>query len=112
MTPSVLTWKQAKEKGYLPRQYDYLPGQLPGGWLVAVLDFKMWADKVLAINGYFTLTVTGKQIQLSVYLSATGSYRVGRGTVDFFRCPVGCSYRLLTGLTARGKLALKDITEI
>ncbi len=112
MAGNVLTWKQAHDIGYLPRQYDYLPGQLPQGWFEAVLDFKIWALKVLAINGYFTIAATQEKIQLSVFLSPQQTYRVGSGKIDFYRCPTGCEYRLLTTISKTGKPLLADIAQV
>ncbi|MDF2188680.1 hypothetical protein [Paraflavitalea sp. CAU 1676] len=112
MTGNVLSWKQALAMGYAPRQYEYLHGSLPVDPFIAVLDFKIWAQKVLAINGYFTLEDGGQKIQLSVYLSAEQTYRIGKDQIDFFRCQTGCRYLLQTKISKTGKLILNDITPV
>ncbi|WP_276481002.1 hypothetical protein [Paraflavitalea pollutisoli] len=111
MRGTVLSWKQAITQGYEPRQYEYLPGPLPNDIFDAILDFKIWA-KVPGINGYFTISDTGKKIQLSVYLSASRTYYIGKHSIDFYRCPVGCLYQLQIGRTGKGKTVLLDLIAI
>lgn len=112
MTGPVLSWKQAHKFGYAPRQYSHLPGTFPDDWLLAILDFKVWAGKVLAIDGYFTLADTGRKIILSVYLAAGQTYRIGSSAIDFYRCPIGCQYHLKVNLNRKGKPVLMDILQL
>jgi len=112
MGGNVLSWKQALEKGFMPLAYDYRLEQVPKEWLDATLDFKIWAKKVLAINGYFSVQETGIRIQLSIYLSKEQTYRVGSSLVDFYRCPLGRTYRIHIGVNGKGNLLLLDIIPV
>lgn len=49
MECNVLSWNVALEKGYEPRLYPYATEYVPLGEYEAVLDFKIWAKKAMAI---------------------------------------------------------------
>ncbi len=67
MESSVLSWNVALEKGYEQRLNPYATDHVPLGEYEAILDFKIWAKKVIAICCYFTQKVTGIRFQLTVY---------------------------------------------
>ncbi|TXJ24906.1 MAG: hypothetical protein E6Q24_15270 [Chitinophagaceae bacterium] len=99
MAGNVLSWARALQMGYEPRLYHYQPGDVPMSEVDAVLDFKVWAKKVMGINCYFTQASTGKKFQLTVYLNkGKGNYRLTNGEVDFSQCPCGVLYRLRIGI--------------
>jgi hypothetical protein len=95
MAGNVLSWARALRMGYEPRLYHYQPGDVPTSEVEAVLDFKVWAKKVMGINCYFTQVSTNKKFQLTVYLNKEkGNYRLTNGEVDFSQCPCGALYKL------------------
>jgi hypothetical protein len=55
MECNVLSWNVALEKGYEPRIYPYATEDVPLGEYEAVLNFKIWAKKAMAISCYFTI---------------------------------------------------------
>jgi hypothetical protein len=92
MAGNVMSWKEALKKGYEPRLYPFSFGQVPIGEYNAVLDFKIWAKKIMGINCYFTQADTGIKFQLTVYCGGIGIYRIGN--VNFANCLTGCSYKI------------------
>ncbi len=107
---NVLAWNEALRKGYSPRLYVYTPGRVPTGEFEAVLDYKIWAKKVMAINCYFSQLATGYKFQLTVYfnLSSKGYY-INSGDVDFSSCAIGKVYYLIVWLDIKGQPFLKHI---
>jgi hypothetical protein len=93
MASNVLAWKDALAKGLSPGLYSYK--DVPVGQYLALLDFKIWAKKVMAISCYFTLPDTGVKIQLTVYCcNEAGMYKLGNGEVNFATCEIGRVYRV------------------
>lgn len=92
MERNVLPWSKALEMGHEPRNYPYSFDDVPTGEFEAVLDFKIWAKKVMGINCYFTQSETGKKFRLTVYCH--GYYRVWKEEMDFATCPVNRKYRI------------------
>lgn len=86
MVVNVLTWKQALAQDHCPSSYTYLFEGVPLGEYQAMLDYKIWAKKLMAINCYFTQATTGIKIQLTVYCNEAGIYHLG--ATDFATCPV------------------------
>jgi hypothetical protein len=101
MACNVVAWKKAKQLGYELSQYAY--DQIPAGEWVARLDVKVWAQKVLAVNCYFTLTEKPLQVQLSVYCNPAGRYQLPDGLTDFATCPLGVLYRVRVIATQKEK---------
>ncbi|MEJ0103727.1 MAG: hypothetical protein WDO19_14745 [Bacteroidota bacterium] len=88
MAGNVLSWPSALRMGYEPWLYSYMAGDIPTGEFKAVLDFKIWAKKVMGINCYFTQAGTGKKFPLTVYPSATTkAYKAGSNRINFYDCP-------------------------
>jgi hypothetical protein len=94
MKSNVLSWEAALKKVCNPGLYGYSPGNVPIGEILATLDFKIWAKKVIGINCYFTQSEDIKKFQLTVYCSRQEAYRIPGCGIDFFSCPVGSLYRL------------------
>lgn len=100
MVVNVLSWKLALAQGYHPECYSYLFDAVPTGEYQAVLDFKIWAKKLMAVNCYFTQATTGKKIQLTVYCNEAGVYQIG--DVNFATCPLQRIY-LITVVAGQKK---------
>ena len=95
MGNSVLSFRVAISKGYEPRLYTYDPAQIPFGEMDAMLDFKTWSKRIIAINCYFTKIDTGEKFVVTVYChNKTGRYILPASTVDFGQCPVKCRYSI------------------
>jgi hypothetical protein len=95
MQNSVLSFRVAISKGYEPRLYTYDPAKIPMGEMDAVLDFKTWSKRIIAINCYFTKMGTGDKFVVTVYChNKTGRYTLPGSTVDFGQCAVNCIYRV------------------
>jgi hypothetical protein len=95
MDRNVLSFRAALDKGYEPRLYSYDPARIPLGDMDAVLDFKTWSKRIIAVNAYFTKQDTGDKFVVTVYChNKTGRYSLPGSTVDFGKCPVDCLYRV------------------
>jgi len=95
MERNVFSFRSALDKGYEPRLYSYDSARIPLGDMDAVLDFKTWSKRIIAINAYFTKQDTGDQFVVTVYChNKTGRYTLPGSAVDFGQCPVGCLYRV------------------
>jgi hypothetical protein len=86
------------------RFYPYAFGEVPLGEYEAVLDFKVWAKKIMAIGCYFTQAITDKKFQLTVYCSGTGIYRIKDCPIDFTECPIGRLYRITVDADQKKKI--------
>jgi hypothetical protein len=110
MDRNVLSYRAALEKGYDPRLYSYDPARIPLGEMEAVLDFKTWSRRIIAVNCYFTKTGTGEKFVLTVYgHPKTGRYTLAGSTLDFGQCPIHCSYNVMVqrrGSDAKNKVVL------
>ena len=67
MERNVLSFRAALDKGYEPRLYSYDPARIPVGEMDAVLDFKTWSKRIIAINACFTKRDTGEKFVVTVY---------------------------------------------
>jgi hypothetical protein len=92
MAVNVLSWKKAIGQGLHPGLYRY--DEVPTGEYAAVLDFKIWAKKLMAINCYFTQAETGMKIQMTVYCKEAGEYKLEGSEIDFATCPVHRCYHI------------------
>src|SRR5688572_3285024 len=89
---NILSWGKALDSGWQPGRYQYAAEYVPEGTYEAILDFKIWAKKVMAINCYFTIKSTGQKIQLTVYCQETGRYMLPGGAIDFTNSPTQTVY--------------------
>jgi hypothetical protein len=109
MESNVLSWNVALEKGHEPRLYPYATEAVPLGTYEAVLDFKIWAKKTMAIGCFFTQKGTGKKFQVTVYRRQVDKlYRLEEGDVDFKLCPIGAEYTITVFLNGKQNVALKN----
>jgi hypothetical protein len=104
MMLNVLSWKEALKQGFEPRLYSYATGDIPLGNVEAVLDFKVWAQKVMGIGCYFTELQTGRKFILTVYCQPSGVYRQSSHPTDFSSCPIATVYRLFISLHKSGRI--------
>lgn len=109
---NVFSWDQALRKGHQPRLYGYEPGDVPIGAVEAILDFKIWAQKVMGINGYFTDLHSGRKFQITVYLTREKTYRTGNSLINFYSCADQTVYQLLIERSKTGKVMLKDLVPV
>lgn len=84
MQSSALSWDVALERGYEPKLYPYTVDHIPVGEYTAMLDFKIWAKKAMAICCYFTQTDSGRKFQLTVFRRQKDKpYALNKSTLDF-----------------------------
>ncbi len=109
MESNVLSWHIALEKGYEPKLFPYETDHVPLGEYEAVLDFKIWAKKVMAICCYFTLKDSGIKFQLTVYRRQKDEqYMIDDSSIDFKVCAVNATYLINVILNGKQKAVLKN----
>lgn len=106
MASNVFAWKDALAKGYQPGLYSYSEVSL--GEYDAILDFKIWAKKVMAISCYFTQVEAGKKIQLTVYCNEAGIYKPDNSEVNFANCEIGRTYRIKVVANQKKKIVFEN----
>jgi hypothetical protein len=107
MKCNVSSFKVANAKGHAPGLYAYDPEKIPLGEFDAVLDFKTWSKRIVAVNCYFTKVDIPSRFVATVYCNyQTGTYKVGGSSVDFSTCPIGAVYHLIIGRNNKGKVIL------
>lgn len=113
MEHNVWPFKTVTHKGYSPRLYSYDPMQVPLGEFEAVLDFKAWSKRIIAINCYFTKMNTGERFVVTVYCNnQTGKYKIPGSTIDFSNCPMSIAYRITICKNDKGKIILSKAETI
>jgi hypothetical protein len=108
MARNVLSWSVAVKSGFEMRLYPYAFEEVPLGEYEAVLDFKVWAKKIMAIGCYFTHALSGKRFQLTVYCKGTGLYKIEGSTIDFTECPIKRKYRLKVDADQKKRIVFKS----
>lgn len=93
MENNVLSWGNALKQGYQPGLYPYSPDEVPIGEVRAVLDFKVWAKKIMAISCYFTEVESGRHFKVTAYCTRKG-FVLNDGGIDFSTCPTNRIYHL------------------
>ncbi|MFT3948202.1 MAG: hypothetical protein QM763_14625 [Agriterribacter sp.] len=107
MEHNVWSFKTATRNGCSPRLYSYDPKQIPLGEFEALLDFKTWSKRIIAINCYFTKSGAGEKFVVTVYCNyQTGKYMVQGSTVDFSGCATNAVYRISVCKNDKGKIVL------
>jgi hypothetical protein len=110
MERNVLSFRAAISKGYEPRLYTYDPARIPLGEMDAVLDFKIWSKRIIAINCYFTKMGTGDKFVVTVFCHPKmGRYVVANSNLDFGQCPENCIYLIqvaMKGSTEKNRVSL------
>ncbi len=109
MESNVLSWLVALQNGYEPKLYPYATNQVPLGEYEAVLDFKIWAKKVMGVCCYFTQKDTGIKFQLTVYRRQKDEqYIIDESSIDFKVCAVNTVYLISVNLNGKQKALLKN----
>lgn len=107
MERNVYSFKIAIRKGFELRPYIYDPQQIPTGEFDAVLGFKTWSKRIIAINCYFTKINTGEKFVITVYCNnQTGKYVVPGSVIDFSHCPTGVAYTITVCKNDKGRIIL------
>lgn len=107
MERNVWSFKTAIGKGYEPRLYGYDPLQIPLGEFDAILDFKTWSKRIIAINCYFTKIDTKEKFVVTVYCNnQTGKYEVPGSVVDFSVCDITAFYRITVSKNDEGRIII------
>ena len=107
MERSVSSFKVAIGKGHEPSLYTYDPTLMPLGEFDALLDFKTWSKRIIAINCYFTKIDTAIKFVITVYCNnRTGRYAVYDSTIDFSTCATGAAYRITIEKHNKAKITL------
>jgi len=108
MESNVLSWHVALDHGYEPRLYPYIANDIPVGEYTAMLDFKIWAKKAMAVCCYFTQINTDKKFQLTVFRRQKDKlYMLNEGDVDFKFCDINSQYSITVLLNDNGKIVFK-----
>jgi hypothetical protein len=108
MAGNVMSWDAAIKRGYEPRLYPFSSDQIPSGDYDAVLDFKIWAKKIMGISCYFTQTKTGEKFQLTVYCTRKkGVYKIDDCEIDFVQCPIEQVYEISVCANEKKKVLFK-----
>jgi|SaaInl5LU_22_DNA_1037371.scaffolds.fasta_scaffold97937_1 hypothetical protein len=106
---TILSWNQAIEKGFEPRDYSYKKEDIPIGTHKATLDFKIWAKGTAGISCYFTISETNQKIILTVYRDrTTKEYTIK--DVDFRDVNSNQQHTITVKLNSKGNIKFEDIT--
>jgi hypothetical protein len=107
MERNVTSFNAAIGKGHEPRLYTYDTEQIPLGEFDAVLDFKTWSKRIIAINCYFTKMDTRNKFIVTVYCNnKTGRYQVNDSEVNFSDCATGKAYHIVVAKDAKNRIKL------
>lgn len=107
MERNVWSFKTAIRKGYEPQLYAYDPRQIPLGEFDAILDFKTWSKRIIAINCYLTKMDTKEKFVVTVYgNNQTGRYEVPGSAINFSSCAVNAIYRVSISKNEKGRIIL------
>ncbi len=101
---NVLSWNEALEENYEPRDYSYQKEDIQIGEYPASLNFKIWSKKVSGITCYFTNQESGKKFQLTVYRNTDREYELKNCDIDFAECPIESLYKINVGKNNRGNI--------
>lgn len=108
MGSNVMTWDEAIKKGYEPKLYPFSFEDVPLGTYEAMLDFKIWAKKIMAIGCYFTQNGTGQKFQVTVYcIRNAGVYKIENCETDFVQCSVEKMYEVCVCAGEKKKILFK-----
>jgi hypothetical protein len=83
------------------------------GEYIAVLDYKIWSKRIIAINCYFTKIDEGNKFVATVYCNnKTGRYCLHGSSVDFAICPLNVQYLIGISKSKSDKIVLVKAEEI
>jgi hypothetical protein len=107
MERNVTSFGVAIRNGFEPGNYTYDIDKIPLGEFEAVLDFKAWSKRIIAINCYFTKTGTGERFVVTVYHnSKSGRFNPVASEVNFGDCAVGRTYYVAVEKNNKEKIIL------
>lgn len=110
---NVLSWLQALRAGWEPGHYRYEVDYVPVGRYEVMLDFKIWAKKVMAVNCYFTVQETGAKIILTVYCRGeNGQYKLANCPIDFTTCAIQTRYIIEVMADQKKKIQFVQATQM
>jgi len=113
MEKNVQSFGVAINNGFEPRAYTFNADKIPLGVYEAMLDFKIWSRRIIAVNCYFTKLLTKEKIQLTVYgNNQTGLYIVPGSPIDFTTCATGVAYRITVARNNKGKIVLLKVEHL
>lgn len=112
MKNNVLSWRQAFDEGLNPSIYPYKSDQVPIGEITVVLDFKIWAKKVIGIDCYFSVPEGTNRFRITIFYSSSNGYRTDKEGVDFSCCETGKLYRINTAVRKTGNVFIKSASEL
>ena len=108
MERNVFSFKDAIAKGYEPRLYSYDADKIPLGIFDAILNFKTWSKRIIAINCYFTKIDTKEKFIVTVYCNnQMAKFQLKDSDIDFSSCLVGQAYHISVTKDGRGKIVLE-----
>ncbi len=92
---NVVSWAGALRNDFSPGMYTISSNEIPLGKTTAILDCKIWAKKIMAINCYFTTVCHDKKFQLTVYCNLiNGTYKIPGSAINFATCPIKHEYHI------------------
>lgn len=94
-----LSYNPAVQSGLEPQDYSYR--DIPVGTYKAILDFKIWSNKVSGVDCFFTTEDSGEKILLTVYRDRT-TREYTLKDLDFRECPVKTTYEIEVKLNSKG----------
>jgi len=107
MEGNVMSFGVAIKKGFEPGLYSYDPKKIPLGEYAAVLNFKIWSKRIMAINCYFMKTQTGEKFVVTVYCNyKTGRYNAADLLVNFAECTIDVIYLIRVEKNNKGGIIL------
>ena len=106
---TILSWNQAIEQGFEPRDYSYKKEDIPIGTHKATLDFKVWAKSTVGISCYFTINDTNRKIILTVYRDRTTREYTIKDT-DFRDLNISQEYAITVKVNSKGNIKFEQIT--
>ena len=112
MESKVMGWGDITGTGIDLSGYAWQTDKVPVGQYEAVLDYKVWSNKITGINCYFRIVETGELIKLTLFRLKDGNYKLEDGDLDFKDCPTGVNYRIKTALNGKGNICFKECSQI
>jgi len=103
----TLSWLQALDEGYNPRDYSYRKEDIPIGEYVVTLDFKIWS-KVPGITCYFSKVGSNQRFQLTVYRTH-GDEKYTLDEIDFRDCPIKQEYYITVKINSKGNVKFSKV---
>jgi len=107
---NILSWAQAIEQGFEPRNYSYKKEDIPTGTYKANLDFKIWAKADSGITCYFTVAETNQKIILTVYRDRTTKEYL-LGNIDFRSVKTNQEHLITTALNSKNNIKFQSISQ-